>query len=185
MDNYINILAIDPGNNIGVAILTIDVTTFTIVNIETKLYVLENLVDYQDDNRNRILLKLSRIHSIVIELFNSYNPAAFAIETSFLNSRFPKAVIQLSQYVGMIEHSFYTCNPYIKLFRYMPKYIKKLVSGRGDADKDGMTVAIRSIPELITHITPELLSEHEVDALSIAYVMLQEIRRYPFILYTL
>lgn len=183
-NNYINLIAIDPGNNIGVSIYTIDLLTFSIVNITTRLYILENFVN-EDNNNAKLLMKLNIISSIVNELCIVFKPSAFAIETAFLNMRFPKAAIQLSQYVGVIEHTVSTYNKFIKMFRYMPKYVKKYVNAGGDAGKDDMTIALNNIPEITQFIQPELLSEHEVDATSIGYVMLEELRRYPFLLYTL
>lgn len=185
MDNLINIIAIDPGNNIGVAIFTIDVTTLTIVNIETRLYVLENLIGNVDDNFNKLLYKLSVIQEIVTDLYIAYDPIALGVETSFLNTRFPKAVLQLSQYVAVIEHTMYVLNSRIKLFRYMPRYIKKIVEAGGGADKDDMCKAVSSHDELTEHINPFIISEHEVDAVAIAYTILLEIREFPYILYTL
>jgi Holliday junction resolvasome RuvABC endonuclease subunit len=185
MDNLINILTIDPGNNIGVSIITVDVRDFSIVNIETRLYVLENLIPVMDDNFNKLLYKLSVIQDIVTDLYVAYNPIALGVETSFLNTRFPKAVLQLSQYVAVIEHTMYTLNTRIKMFRYMPRYIKRILGAGGSADKDDMMVTMSAIDELTNHINPYILSEHEVDAIAIGYTVLMEIREFPYILYTL
>ncbi len=185
MDNLINIIAIDPGNNIGVAIFTIDVRDFSIVSIETKLFILENIIGPLDDDFNKLLYKLNIIQTIVTDLYTAYDPIALGVETSFLNTRFPKAVMQLSQYVAVIEHTMYVLNTRIKLFRYMPRYIKREIGAGGSADKDDMMITVSALEEVTDLINPYVLSEHEVDAIAIAYTMLLEIRRYPFILYTL
>ena len=42
-----------------------------------------------------------------------------------------------------------------------------------------MLKAIKNIPELSNKIDTTLLTEHEIDAIAIAYTMLKEIRLYP------
>lgn len=183
VSDYINVVSIDPGNNIGLCIYSLDPLTLKIVNIETKLFVLNNIIDTEDEYKT--LHRLQAISNVVKNIMYVYKPMCLAFETSFLNMRFPKAVIQLSQYVGTIELTAYECNPYIKMFRYMPKYIKKNIGAGGNADKDDMTVAISVIKDITEHVNIKLLSEHEVDSLAIGYLAVEEIRKFPFLLYAL
>ena len=111
-----------------------------------------------------------------------YKPLALGIETSFLNMRFPKAVIQLSQYLAVITNTTKSIVSDIKIFRYSPKYIKNNIGAGGDAKKDDMTSAIKKIPEVNDKIKIETLTEHEIDSLAIGYVVLKEIRSYPLVL---
>lgn len=178
--NSFNIIGIDPGNNLGVSILTIDSKTFNIINIRTHIFVLE-------DYSSSIILdkKISKLYYItnVIPsyLYNLYNPKAIGIETAFLNTRFPKAVMHLSQYVGNLDLSFRSLDSFIKIFKYPPKYIKGIIS-TGDANKNDMLIGISKIKELKDILDYSKLTEHEIDAIAIAYVTLQEIRKYPLVL---
>ncbi|MGE3593076.1 MAG: hypothetical protein AB7G52_11385, partial [Arcobacter sp.] len=99
------------------------------------------------------------------------------------NSRFPKAVMQLSQYTAIIEMSINSINSFIKIFKYAPRYIISNVGAGGNANKEDMLSNILTIGELMVHIDVKNMSEHEIDAVAIAYTTLKEIRTYPMIMY--
>ena len=48
--SYFNILSFDPGNNLGVCIMSIDVETLNIINIETRTVVLDTYVSRDGDS---------------------------------------------------------------------------------------------------------------------------------------
>lgn len=171
-----NIIGIDPGNNMGVSIFTIDTETLSIVNICTEFYILEHYISMY--TLDKVQSKLEYISIIIKNLIDKYRPVAIGIETAFMNSRFPKAVMYLSQYVGMIEYTCINYNSFIHIFKYMPKYIKAKIS-TGDATKVDMLTGISKIPEVYKCLPKIILTEHEVDATAICYVMLTEIRTYP------
>jgi len=173
------LIGIDPGNNTGLALFEIYTDTFEIKNISTSVVVLNTLVHTEEEllmNRNIIL------GNLCVRLAETYDPNIMAMEAAFLNSRFPKAVMQLSQYTSTVEQAFYCYNKFIKLFKYPPKYVKKAIGAGGNADKDGMTVAVANISELSSKIDLSRVTEHEIDALAIGYITIQTIRLNPHIL---
>lgn len=178
--SYFNILSFDPGNNLGVCIMSIDVKTFKIISIETRTVVLDTYVP--NDVPDRSLYKLNFLHGVVNSLLDGYKPVAVGMETAFLNVRFPKAVTTLSQITGVIDLAVLQYNPFIKMYKYAPKYIKAIASGKGTSDKDGMMLAANNNTEISSLINPNLLTEHEVDAIMIGYTTLLEIRKYPMVL---
>jgi len=178
MSNY-TIIGIDPGSNTGVSIYTLDANTNAIVNIETSLYVLGNYCE-----ENTLFNRVNILNKICNSLYDNYMPVAVGMETAFLNSRFPKAVMQLSQYIAITEYSFYTKHPFIKIYNYPPKLIKMCIGAGGNAKKDDMTLAVKNIPEIANNINIDSLSEHEIDALAIGYLLIKDIRTFPHILYT-
>lgn len=178
--NTFNIIGIDPGNNTGISILNIDANTLKLLHIHTLFFKLENYSsNIIEDN---LLSKLVYIKEIVHYLSNTYNPIVVGIESAFMNTRFPKAIINLSQYVGTLELEFKLCNNFTKVLKYAPKYIKSIIS-TGDADKKDMSKGISKIKE-IKNLVPNIkeLTEHEIDAIAIGYVTLEEIRKYPLYL---
>lgn len=179
----INIISIDPGNNLGVSIYKLDAYTLEIVGIETRLRVLEKQVKPDEDEDYKLLNKLSYLSNFIKRLIEEFEPVAIGIETAFLNMKFPKAVINLSQYVSTIEMTAYKENKHIKFFRYKPKFIKKGIEAGGDAKKEDMTKAVLKIKDITKFVKPDLLSEHEVDSLAIGYILIKELREFPFILY--
>jgi len=176
MRDLFNLVAIDPGNNVGIAIYTLSSVDLTIHNIETLTVVLNaqtnGLIDLGME-RNLIL------EEVCSRLSTMYSPNVVAMETAFLNSRFPKAVMQLSQYTSTVERTFYKHNNFIKLYRYPPKYIKKYIGAGGAADKNDMTAAVSSISELSGKIDFNRVTEHEVDALAVGYITIEHLRTYP------
>lgn len=175
------LLGIDPGNNVGVAIYTVNAKTLEVISVSTRLFILDNHIDATAIDR--IPLKILALNAIVNELIVKYDPLVVGFELAFLNMRFPKAVMQLAQYTSIIEYTFRCDNPFIKFFKYPPKYIKSAIGAGGNADKNDMTSAIKRIPEITKFILPDYRTEHEIDALSIGYTALNEIRKYPHILY--
>lgn len=174
-----NIIGIDPGNNLGVSIYTLDSITFAIRNITTRTYVLNNLAE--DEFGVSRLLALSKL---VHDLNSEFQPLAVGIESAFMNFRFPKAIINLSQYVGLIELEFVKANKYIKVFKYAPKYIKSIIV-KGDANKSDMLSGVRAIDEVARHLDFNNVTEHSIDATAIGYVTLTDLRNYPWILLTI
>lgn len=177
-----NIIGIDPGNNLGIAIYTIDPEDFKIVKIENIMLVLNNYITDEGDGYDKMNLKLKHLKFSIQAIIKNYKPIALGLETSFLNMKFPKAVIQLSQYLAIIESTSKEIIPNIKIFRYSPKYIKSKVDAGGDAKKDDMTTAISKLTEVTKHIDITKLTEHEIDSTAIGYVVLKEIRMFPLVL---
>jgi len=176
--NNFYIIGIDPGNNTGISIFELSSIDMSILSISTYTVILNNMIVGMD-----ILLERNlALNKICSCLYDMYIPKAVAVEAAFLNSRFPKAVMQLSQYTSTIDQAFYNKDNFIKILRYPPKYIKKCIGGGGNADKDGMLRAVKNIPELLNNVNLDRLTEHEIDALAIGYVSITELRRSPHIL---
>jgi len=173
------LIGIDPGSNSGVAIYHIDPVDMSIVHIETVTYALNNIAPMADDFQ---LSRVMTLGNLCDRLQEHYQPVMVALEAAFMNSRFPKAVMQLSQYTSAVERSFMTKDPFIKLVKMAPKYIKRYIGGGGNANKDDMTAAVSVIKEVSDKVDLSALTEHEVDALAIGYVALTQIREHPHIL---
>ena len=66
--NLCNIIGIDPGNNFGISILTIDSITKDIVAVNTEFYILDHYISpYTTD---KVITKLEYINKIVNYLMN-------------------------------------------------------------------------------------------------------------------
>jgi len=183
MGETFNIIGIDPGNNLGVSIVELSTNTLEIVSIQTIVYSLDVYVC--DRVIDRLTKRLFVLNNIIYNLLQQYQPVAFSIETAFLNTRFPRAVMQLSMYVATIYNTINTYDNIIKIFKYPPKLIKSSVGAGGNADKDKMLSNILTIRELTKYIDFTLVSEHEVDATAIAYTAILEFRKYQHLLYML
>lgn len=180
---YYNIISIDPGTNMGVAIYTLDSDSGLVVGISTHVYSLNNHI-CTTHKLNNLLLKTQAIERACTSLYNLYKPVAMVVEAAFLNSKFPKAVMQLSHFIATIDNTMFRLNPLIKFFRYPPTYVKMGIGAGGNADKVAMRKQVSSIPEITNFLDVSKVSEHEVDALAIGYVGIMNIRDRPHVLYT-
>ena len=178
-NNTFKLIGIDPGNNLGVSIYTIDGQDFSIKDIEVHTFILENFTSYI--TTDKVISKLEYIRHLITGICKEHTPLVVALESAFMNSRFPKAVINLSQYVGTLELTIKQANSFTKVFKYPPKYIKSTIC-KGDADKNAMLKGVSKIQEITTHIDPAIHTEHVIDATAIGYVALKEIREMPFLL---
>jgi len=172
-----NIIGIDPGNNVGITIMTIDEYTFDIVNIETKTLILSNLAGESLIDRCILLNK------IMLNIMYEYQPYMISMESSFLNMRFPKAVLQLSQYINSVLLAINEWNKYCVVRNYPPKLVKRYIGAGGNADKNQMLLTISKIDEITKHIDVNNITEHEIDSLAICYLLLKEIKDNPLIGY--
>ena len=180
-NDYFNIISIDPGKNLGIAILSIDANTFNIIDIKTETYYLDKLAN---DGVDRTINRLVILQNIISNLYLTYLPIVVCYETPFINSKFPMAVVQLTQYTTVIEMTLKNLNPYIRIFKFPPRYIKMAIGAGGDADKDGMYNTVSKVSELVNYIHPSM-TEHVIDAVAIGYTILSDIREFPHILYAL
>lgn len=175
-NNLFNIVSIDPGNNIGIAIYTIDSTDYSVHSIKTHTVVLDLHVE---KGPNQLTTRIHYLNKYFSELLEFHNPLVVVEEAAFLNNRFPKAVMQLSQYIAAVDIAIRNYSTTTKVFRYPPKYIKRFIGAGGNADKNDMLKAVKKIKDISKFISLDQVTEHEIDALSIGYVLIQEIRLHP------
>jgi Holliday junction resolvasome RuvABC endonuclease subunit len=180
--NDLRIISIDPGNNMGIVLTTVDVNTLEIKAVETHLLIL----DYFNNNfqENALVNKLFSLNRFIIEIVESFQPHIMALENAFMHTRFAKAVMQLSQYISTIEIATKHVSKDILIKKYQPTVIKKTIGAGGGGDKDAVAKAINETKEY-PMIDALILSEHEADALAIGYTCIQELKNNKAILHML
>lgn len=179
--DLVYLAGIDPGGNTGISVIGLHPITLDIETINTYVFVLDS---YVKDESSRMLDKWITIEKIIQWLMVTYEPKIIGMESAFLNQKYPKAIINLSSYTTMIEFMVNKYGTYTKLFKYPPKYIKKLTC-KGDANKSDMLQGISSIEEIRSKLNLNGLTEHEIDATAICYVVVDEVRHYPYILFSI
>lgn len=178
-----NIVGIDPGNHTGIAIISIDEHKLHILNVKCFTINLDKLIT--TDENNYYLKRKLELNRVLVDIYQNYGIGVVGLEVPFVNPKFPKSAITLSDYISSIEIQLYNLNPNIKLYKFPPKSVKALVGATGDATKDDMLSNIMKIKELRPYLTGLELTEHSVDALSIGYITLEDIRNNPYYLYSL
>lgn len=176
------VVGIDPGGNLGVAIMEID-HEFNVVDIEFRTYVIDKYISKHKLNKNNAD-KLSKLYDIVTDVIEEVEPVAMAMEEAFFNRLFPKSGLLLSEYIGVIKLAVKRANYLTHIFTYPPKYIKHRVGATGKAFKNDMTACLL----LKDDIKPLLLkyegsyTEHSIDAAAITIVLKDNIKKDPMIL---
>ena len=134
---------------------------------------------------NKMYDRCELLSKIIYEILNIYNPLAVAYESAFLNSKYANAVIQLTQYTATLDRTIRYYDTFTKIFHYAPMMIKKKVGAGGGANKNDMLDNAKTIPILKEKLKLEELSEHEIDAASIGYVLYNDILTQPWLLYVI
>ena len=180
MMDYINIMSIDPGTNMGISIISVSVPDLKIQGITTSSIDLSTLTT-PNELQDNLLLRTQKIQIIIRNIMDTYHPRVLAMEAAFVNVRFPRSVIYLSHYISAINLTITEADPFIKIFNYPPKKVKATVSG-GTATKEDMMSAVSAIKEITSCIDPTKLTEHEVDSIAIGYTYIKELRDNPVLM---
>lgn len=173
MHNNSCVMGIDPGTNTGVSIIEVD-NYLNITNLHTYCLQLP-LTTFES---NRMYSKLDYLSTAMMSILLTHSPFAIGVEMPFQH-RFANAVIQLSQYVAIIENAIMMTNPYVVNYRYPPKMVKKLIGATGNADKLGIFKTLSKIEDINYLFNSKPRTEHEADATAIAYITLSDLKKYP------
>lgn len=184
----VRIMGIDPGSNfLGVGVLYIDLKTDNIVDIKSVPIDLTKLVKIKPLYRTPLLHRLLLLKHRITKIYNHFLPTHLAMETSFINMKRLGAVIPLTQSITILQTTVSELHPLIHIYNYSPHNIKKSLgfkSQRGKDDKELMYQAVKSNKELNKHISIDKLTEHEIDAIAIAYTHWLELKNHKELLLT-
>lgn len=178
---HINIIGIDPGlNNLGLCCMVTDYF-LNIVSIDPFTLHPEDPLKNFDSIQYSHAERYSKLLSLEQQLFRQFclkNPSVVAVEVPFFNETTPSALGSLTEVVDRVRISLINYNADIPLVTFRPKYIKRRLTGKGDADKNDMLNATLSIPELVntTLVDFRLCDNNAIDAVGVAYTQLLHLR---------
>lgn len=166
------VMGVDPGTvTCGVGFVDLD-ERFNIINSFSFTIVIDSKIDLNE----RLNILYHRLKGIIVE----YNPYLLVHEAGFINRFRPQAYGPIYASIYLINRAWVDIKGRCNIFSYPPKLVKSLVS-TGNADKNDMLYAINNNPELNVFLTG-FETEHEVDALLIAYSHILNIRQTPELL---
>lgn len=181
MDKSFNIMGIDPGSrNVGVSIFNIipsDDGKHDIKLDINKVLTFNVNIDIEDDTgiHEAILDRLKKLSNIIKTIYRLYEPTVVSIESAFINTSRMGAVIPLAQSLFAIQSSIYSIDRHSKMITLPPGLIKKIF-GSKQVGKDAVLVALKSHKILMEKIAKKNMTEHEIDAIAIAYSILEYIK---------
>ncbi len=177
MNNYVRIMGIDPGSyTTGVATLVVDVRTWEIVTITPELIDVYDVIktDYVRDKLYERLFVMGERLSSILEY---HVPDAVSIESGYIDRFRPAAYGVLSKVMYVIQHAVYKYDKFIVTEEFRPKVAKKLLKVT-DIDKKATTMdALLKRKDITNLVDLHLISEHEVDAISLALVLLDKYKK--------
>lgn len=174
------IVGIDPGTtNTGVAVMVID-NSLQVLSI--KPYLL-SIAPYNIYNMNyeNYTERLFNISARVSNLLHAVRPEHIAVETPFYNSLRPAAYGPLSELLYALKCCITNYDASVTSMLYTPSQIKTTVKSNAIGSKEDMLVTMLSIPEVVSKLNVDLnnITDHEVDAIAIAYTHLTVLRECP------
>ena len=177
-NGVIEILGVDPGNNTGICVLTIDSYTFKIIKVDSWLLELDVLTNSKND-----IVRLRFLSNVIKRILKRFDIKIMGVELAFMNIRFPKAGIKLAQYVTTIIQAIDQYNDRMPIYTLAPKLVKTSFTKNGTAEKDDMLEEIKK-RDLDGILNIDSMSEHEIDAFAVASTVLEYYKKNPLIVIT-
>ncbi len=116
-----------------------------------------------DARRDKFPSNLNKIYEELKEIASSYSPDIMSLEAVFSGIN-PSSLIKLSQARGVICLISSALN--IRLKEYPPKFVKKSISGYGNADKNMMKDALILMCSSKSGNVKDFLKENIIDDIS-------------------
>jgi Holliday junction resolvasome RuvABC endonuclease subunit len=177
------IVGIDPGlANLGFAIYHIDYYSGRIVKVEAFTLVNDRLPNYTGFDFETVperTIKLHKLKGAIQWALNLYTPSYVVCEAPFYNRFMPMAYGALLEVVSTVHCAVLEWNPNIGFHTVAPLLVKKLVGTKAVKNdslkgKELVKQGVMAIPEIMNVLeTPiESLSEHAIDAIAVAYTLI-------------
>lgn len=172
----LRILGIDPGSYTnGFSLVEVDLETFKITSIYTTLIDVSDIVD-RSTFKNHIYVRLKELTRRTCSLMNYYKPDIVSVEAGFMSHLRPQAYGVLSKTMYAIVMGIMTYDHLMNIEEFAPKVAKKLI-GVGDIDKKESTEeALLRMEEITSLIDITVLSEHEIDAISLVFPIIEKFK---------
>ena len=169
----VNLLALDPGGNVGVSIITIDFHTRAIIRTEAISLNMEKSQFFLKEQAKVTTVGEERLRALAVELTDllyQYRPVQVYCESPFFSSFTASAFESLNRVLLVIKQCLYDFNDAIPFYKVDPPTAKKAIGAKGNAKKDDMLIALEKQRHVLKLETPtEELTEHSVDACAIGY----------------
>lgn len=177
-----NLIGLDPGSNtFGIALLNVDIASLRIVSSAAWTIVGERLVgkdSWAEELHGARFSRLKAIEENLLNLFNHYQPLIVVSESPFINNRFPQAGIALTEVICSVRRAVTLYDMWKELYMIPPSSVKNAIGASGNGNKDIVKESIIKVQELVgvCEMSVSELDEHSVDALAVAYALLQKLR---------
>jgi Holliday junction resolvasome RuvABC endonuclease subunit len=175
------IVGIDPGSEtLGMGALRVDVVKLEIIESTAFTFVGSKLAKdtWFGDTHGARAERIAAHEDNLVEIFEYYRPNLVASESPFYSQFRPQAYGALTETVDAIRSALWRYDCWLSLFMIDPPSVKKAVGATSHAKKDEVKAALMRLPDLNYNgpVALEMLDEHSIDALAVAYCRLKILR---------
>jgi len=182
----VRIIAFDPStNDVGVAFFTINDDDLSIEHIDTYTIVLQRITNMGLKTNDLMTARLNLLRRVTESIVRRFKPDICVYENPFIDKFKLGSAIPLGKSIGVIETVLQDYNNNMHIIKFSPRSVKKYIDAKKIDDKLAIKEAINRNLEL-TDIVPDLngISEHEADAIAIAYSFYLEFKANPLSILT-
>ena len=180
----LKIVSVDPGNNLGLACLEVDLSTGMITAIDAHTLVIDDVIKtYHEELLEMLGTLLARVFTIgkyLGKYCEKHEPDYGCHETAFSahgRLKFGNSVesfAKLRESILAIKLAMMQHNPEMLIVAINPQTVKYAVVGVQSSDKSAVTKAILAKEDLNITFDTQYLDEHGWDALAIGYTFIKK-----------
>ena len=180
----LKIVSVDPGNNLGMACLEVDLSTGMITAIDAHTLVIDDVIKTYHEEllemHGTLLARTFTIGKYLGKYCEKHEPDYGCHETAFSahgRLKFGNSVesfAKLRESILAIKLAMMQHNPEMLIVAINPQTVKYAVVGVQSSDKSAVTKAILAKEDLNITFDTQYLDEHGWDALAIGYTFIKK-----------
>lgn len=180
----LKIVAVDPGNNLGMACLEVDLDSKMIKAIDAHTLVLDDVLAYYHaeivETHGNLLARTFAINKYLQKYCDKHEPDYGAHETAFSahgRVRFGNSVesfAKLRENILAIKLAMMHHSSTMAIIPINPQTVKYAVVGAQSGDKSAVTKALLAKEDLTLDFDHKYLDEHGWDAIAIGYTFIKK-----------
>lgn len=180
-DNFIRIVSVDPGVNLGVAVIDFDLEEKKFIVRHAYTLDLSRFIpsDEEQDKRSIVLQRLTTVKAFIKQYLKSWQPHFGAHETAYVPHG--RGGASVYSYASLIENiisikfGFIESSSDIKVFEINPTTVKMSVVGHKSSDKKAVLNALVADKDVdLSEINVSRLNQHNADAIAIGITCIRE-----------
>lgn len=182
--SILRIVAVDPGNNMGLSFLEFDRDTMRVKCVDSHTVVIDRHIEvYWSEllaTHGTLLARTYAIGKIVGKYCDGWTPDFLVHETAFSahgRRGFGNSVesfASLRENILAIKLATMSANTSIRIIPINPQTVKYAVAGKQSNDKDDISNALRKLPDLDIECDTEFLDQHSWDSMAIGYTFVKK-----------
>lgn len=180
----LKVVSVDPGNNLGIAFLEVNLDTCQVVARDATTVVLDKVINKYHpelvDTHDTLLARTFTVNQVVNRYCNAWEPDYIAHETAFSahgRRGFGNSVesfASLRENILAIKLAAMQYDTGLIIVPINPSTVKYAVAGQKSDDKDQISKALKNLEDLELDCDTRYLDQHGWDAIAIGYTFIKK-----------